>query len=210
MNDEEIIKFLELTMQSSVESELTNEAVDAILLEAKECPDERTDRVRRRYIEKLFEELYPSPVQKIENKFTFGRWIESARNKVKLAPADVASSLGQEPVFLERIERGEIPPWECKPEFVADLMSLFRIHVEAVTQLVSSSAAVSQVRGVGRVAARSRGGKVSKERGDSTARALELFLAHNASPAALQDEVTEWVESLRGTLKSSNLNHLID
>ncbi len=210
MNDEEIIKLLELATAFN-DSELSDETVDAFLAEAKECSAERIERVRKRYIQKILEELNPTPVHQIENKTTFGRWVESVRNKVHLSRSDVAAVLGQEPVFIEKVERGEVLPWECKPEFVADLMGLFRVHIEAVTQLVSVSAAVSRARGVGSVAARSRGGKASKDRGESTARALELFLAHNAAaPEKPEDAILKWTEKLRGALKERNLNYLAD
>ena len=210
MNDQEIIKLLELTINIEPLSELDDEAVDAFLSEIKECPTERTERVRKRYIEKILEELNPSPVHKIENKTTFGRWIENIRNKVHLTQSDVAVALHEEPVFIKRVERGEVLPWECKPEFVADLMGLFRIHIKALDQLVSTTASVNQIRGVGSVLARSRGGKTSADRGNSTSRALELFLAHNAEPERNDNEVLEWLENLRGILKERKQNELLD
>ena len=210
MTDEEIVRLLRLAAVPDNTSELDDETVDAFLSEAKECSDERTERVRRRYVEKVLEELNPLPVHKIEHKTTFGRYLEGVRNKVHLSRFDVAAVLRQEPVFIEQVERGEVPPWECRPEFVADLMGLFRVHLEAVTQLVSVSVAVSGVRGVGSVAARSRGGKTSKDRGESTARALELFLAHNAAPEEPKDAIRQWTEKLRGALKERNLDYLAD
>ncbi len=210
MNDEEIIKLLELAANSVNQSVLTDEVVDRIITRTVECPQERAERIRKRYVEKLFEDLNPKPVDKIEGKSTFGRWIEAARNKVHLSRTDVAGALSQEPVFIEKLERGETLPWGCKPEFVADLMNLFRVHLNAVNQLIAASASVNQTRGVGGVAARSRGGKATKDRGESTARALELFLAHNAAPAAPDADVKEWTERLRGVLKERNLNYLIE
>lgn len=210
MNDPEIIKLLELAAETKNQPELTDEVVDGIIARTIKCPAERTERIRKKYIEKLFEELNPQPVCEIENKSTFGRWVEAMRNKVHLSQTDVAGVLRQEPVFIGQVERGEIFPWQCKPEFVADLMNLFRVHIQAVNQLVSASAAVSRVRGVGGVAARSRGGKVSKVRGESTARALELFLAHNAAPAEPADDITEWTEKLRRVLSERKLDHLLD
>lgn len=210
MNDQEIIKLLELAVSSGNTPELNDEQVDAIFLEAEECSAERTERVRKRYIEKILEELNPVPVTKIENKTTFGRWFEAARTKVKLSASDIALPLGKEPALIEQIEKGEILPWECEPKLTADLMSLFRLHFDALTQLVSSSVAVTRVRGVGSVQARSRGGKTSKERGDSTARALELFLANNAAPVSTPEAaVTEWMENLRRVLKDREQNELI-
>jgi hypothetical protein len=210
MNDEEIIELLKLTINCENPDELTDEMVDSIISRTKECPSERTERIRKRYIEKLFEELNPIPLQKIDTKSTFGRWVEGFRSKVQVSIADIGAALNQDPIFIEKIERSEIFPWECPPEFIADLMKLFRVHINGVAQLIATSNAVNQTHGVGQVAARSRGGKVSKERGESTARALDMFLAHNAAPAKTQDAVIEWMEKLRGTLKERKMDYLID
>ncbi len=211
MNDEEIIKLLQLTVARENVAELNDQAVDEFLSQAKECPAERTDRVRKRYIEKILEELNPLPVRKIENKTTFGRWLEAARRSVHLSCADVAAALFQEPVFMEKVERGDVLPWECKPELIAEMMNLFRVHMEGVTKLISASAAVSQVRGIGPVAARARGGKPSKDRGESASRALDLFLAHNTEHQEKPDDaVLLWTEKLRRALRERKFDYLTD
>lgn len=211
MNDEEIIKLLQLTTARENIAQLNDEAVDEFLSQAKDCPAEKTDRVRKRYIEKILEELNPLPVRKIETKATFGRWLEAARKNAHLSRTDVAAVLEQQPIFIEKIERGDILPWNCKPEFVVDLMNLFRVHMEAVTQLVSASIAVSQIRGIGPVAARARGGKMSKDRGESASRALDLFLVHNTDqPEKPEDAVLMWTEKLHEALRERKLNYLTD
>lgn len=209
MNDDEIIELLKLTIETEYATELNDEMVDSILLRKEECPSERTERVRKKYLEKLFEELNPEPVKKIDTRTTFGRWMESIRNRVQVSSSDIAAALRQQPDFIEKMERGEILPWDCRPEIFVDLMKLLRIHINAVGELIATSNSVSQVRGVGRVVARSRGGKVSKERGNSTARALEMFLAHNAPPANTGDPVVEWMKKVRGELKDRKLDDLV-
>jgi transcriptional regulator with XRE-family HTH domain len=210
MKDEEIAKLLELTICSEHSPELTDEVVDAILSKTVECPPDKTARVRTRFVEKILWALHHEPVRRIDHKWTLGRWVEAVRESVRLTRADVATALGQDVAFIERLERGELTPWECPPDSAANLMRLFRIHISAMAQLVSNSAAVSQSRGVGSVAARSRGGHASSDRGESTKRALDLFLAHNAAPAKPDSAVTNWIEAVREALRRRQLTDLLD
>jgi hypothetical protein len=210
MNDEEITKLLELTICSEHSPDLNDEVVDAILSRAEECLPEKTARVRRRFVEKILWTLHHEPVRRIDNKWTLGRWIEAVRESVRLTRADIATAIGQDIAFVERLERGELLPWDCHPDSAANLMSLFRIHINAMSQLVWNSATVSQVRGVGSVAARSRSGHASSDRGESTKRALDLFLAHNAAPAKSDANVSNWIESVRDALRKRQLDELLD
>jgi hypothetical protein len=82
--------------------------------------------------------------------------------------------------------------------------------MSAMTQLVANSAAISQSNGVGSVAARSRGGHASSDRGESTKRALDLFLAHNSAPAKPDSTVSNWIEALREALRRRQLTDLLD
>ena len=210
MNDEEILKLLEMTICSEHSPEISDEVADAILSRYEECPPEKTARVRARFVEKVILTLHPQPVRDVAAKWPLGRWIEAIRESLRLTREDIAAAIGKEVIFVERLERGEAPPWECDPDDVADMMRLFRLHSNAASQLVNNSAAVNQARGVRSAAARSRGGHASAERGESTRRALEMFLAHNAGPAKSDAAVSEWLEALRNALRRRGLNELLD
>ena len=210
MNDEEILKLLELTICSEHSPEISDEVADAILSRSEECSPEKTARVRARFVEKVILMLHPQPVREISAKWPIGRWFEAIRESLHLTREDVAVAIGKEVIFVERLERGEVLPWECEPDEVAELMRLFRLHSNAASQLVNNSVAVNQVRGVRSAAARSRGGHASSERGDSTKRALEMFLAHNAAPAKPDDAVSKWLDALRSALRRRGLNELVD
>ena len=210
MNDEEILKLLEMTICSEHSPEISDEVADAIMSRSEECPPEKTARIRARFVEKVILTLHPQPVREISAKWPLGRWFEAIRESLRLTREDVAAAIGKEASFVERLERGEVMPWECDPGEVADLMRLFRLHSNAASQLVNNSAAVNQVSGVRSAAARSRGGHASAERGDSTKRALEIFLAHNASPAKPDTAVSDWLDALRLALLRRGLNELVD
>ena len=210
MNEEEILKLLEATICSEHSPEVSDEVADAILSRSEECPPEKAARLRARFVEKVILTLHPRPVREIDAKWPLGRWLEAIRESLRLTREDVAAAAGKEVIFVERLERGEVPPWECDPGDVADLMRLFRLHSSAASQLVNNSAAVSQSRDVRSAAARSRGGHASPERGESARRALEMFLAHNAGPAKPSDAVSRWLDALREALRRRGLNELLD
>lgn len=210
MNDEEILKLLEITICSEHSPEINDEVADAILSRSEECPPEKMARVRARFVEKVILTLHPQPVKEIGGKWPLGRWFEAIRESLRLTREDVAVAIGKEVSFVERLERGEVLPWESDPGEVAELMRLFRLHLNAASQLVNNSAAVNQVNSVRSAAARSRGGHASSERGDSTKRALEMFLAHNAASAKPDDNITEWLDALSLALRCRGLNELVD
>jgi transcriptional regulator with XRE-family HTH domain len=210
MKDEEILKLLEMTVNSEHSPEISDEVADAILSRSEECPPEKTARLRGRFVEKVILTLHPRPVREVDAKWPLGRWFEAIRESLCLTREDIAAALGKEVIFVERLERGEVQPWECDPDDVAELMRLFRLHSNAASQLVNNSAAVNQARDVRSAAARSRGGHASSERGESTRRALEMFLAHNAAPAKPDATVSEWLDALREALRRRGLNELLD
>lgn len=210
MNDEEVLKLLEITVNSEHSPEISDEVADTILSKSQECSPEKTARLLARFIEKVILTLHPQPVRKIDARWPLGRWFEAIRESLRLTRDDIAAAVGKEVIFVERLERGEVQPWECDPNDVADLMRLFRLHSNAASHLVNNSAAVDQARDVRSAAARSRGGHASAERGESTRRALEMFLAHNATPAKPDFTITKWLDALREILRRRGLNELLD
>lgn len=209
MNDEELSELLKLTFHSEDSPELTDAVVDAFLTTEAECSSEKTGRVRARFVQKVLFAVHCDPVRRIDRKWSFGRWIEATRESVRLTRSDVGEALRKDALFIERLESGEKLPWKYSPGDVAELVCLFRVHMDAVTQLINNSVAVSQA-SVGTVVARSRGGRMSSDRGDSTKRALDMFLAHHASPSKPDVDVTNWLDSLRETLRQRDANDLLE
>lgn len=210
MNDEEILKLLGVTVNSEHSPEISDEVADAILSKSKECPPEKATDLRARFVEKLILTLHPKPVEEIDARWPLGRWFEAIRESLRLTRDDIATAIRKEVIFVERLERGEVQPWECDPSDVADLMRLFRLHANVASQLVNNSAAVSKARDVRSAAARSRSGHVSAERGESTRRALEMFLAHNATQAKPDSIITKWLDAVNEVLRRRGLDELLD
>jgi hypothetical protein len=210
MNDEEINRLLRLTFLSEHSTESDNEIVDAMLNSVNDCSSNDTDRIRRLVVERIFLERNPLPIRRIDQKVTFGAWLEKERTSAKLTISEFANALGQDELQIERIEKSQIKPWETSMLIVISLMKLIRLHFEAATELIRTSAAVNQVRGLNAVQARCSGGKMTSSRGDATSRALEMFLANNSASSANDRSVEDWLLSLKQNLLNESLSTLID
>ena len=111
MNEEDVAELLELAIHAENSPELTDAVVDAFLSTNTECPPQRTERVRALFIQKIFSAVHCEPVQNIEQRWPFGRWIEATRESVRLTRDDIASAIRKNTTFVERLEKGEDLPW---------------------------------------------------------------------------------------------------
>jgi transcriptional regulator with XRE-family HTH domain len=206
MNDQ-ILKLLNEPYYDEDEV-LTDAEVDEYLSNPVECPSETLQRIRARIIEKLLRERYPKPIAQAEGT-PFGRWIEEARKKTGISTEALEEAIGKKKPYVERLESGALLPWKLPAVDIARLACLFRIHIQALHQMVSASHTVSQTSLTGEIMARSQGGRISKERGDATKRALDLFLARNASKPTLSIEIENWLKDVQANLEKSNSKDLI-
>jgi hypothetical protein len=160
-------------------------------------------------VERLFADLHQTPVKRVEDQ-PFGRWIEAERKKALLMPGDIANAVGKDTLYVERLESGATHPWNLNPSDIAKLVRLFRIHMSALAQLVSSSLTVSRTHLAGDVIGRAHSGHATKERGDSVKRALDLYLARNAKKEEASEEMTAWLAAVRDRLKDLESADLLD
>jgi transcriptional regulator with XRE-family HTH domain len=140
----------------------------------------------------------------------FGRWIQTVRHTARLAVSDIAAAMGKEPSYVDRLESGSTCPWDLDPQDIAHLVCLFRVHMKATLFLIQKSFDVSCAQLSGDVTARAHRGKMTRERGDSTRRALDMFLARNAKPKKLDDSITEWLSKVQKQLEDWQAKELID
>lgn len=209
MNDEELLRILRFTVCSDIAPELTDQAVDEFISASPESSPEHLRRLTAKFVEKVFASIHGEPVKDLQQKWTFGRWFEAMRESVRLTRKEIATALNQDPSFVERLEAGDVVPWAFSARDIGDLVCLFRVHMNAVSDLISNSIAVSQLPGLGPVAARSQGGRISEARGHSAKRALDLYLARKAGPAKPDQTVTDWMSALRSDLKRRGAKHLL-
>jgi transcriptional regulator with XRE-family HTH domain len=185
---------------SETSPSLTDVVVDAFLASAAQAPVESGKRVMALFVRRVLADLHKDPVKTVEQE-SFGRWIETVRRKARLTLADIGGAIGRDATFIAQLESGAIWPWASDSHDIARLIALFRLHIDAASALVQRSFTLSKAQITGNVVARAHGGKMTKERGSSTRRALDMFLARNAKAEQLDESIIEWLAELRTRLE---------
>jgi transcriptional regulator with XRE-family HTH domain len=209
MGDEHRTKPLEETLLSDVTLPLTDEMVDAYLSEARSYPRETVERMLKQYAIRAFEKLHPKSVRHIEESITFGRWIEEKRMDALLTRADLASVLGKRTSYVERLETGKILPWTVSVIDLADLLFLFRVHIDAVPELMERSLAVSMEY------ERAKREKASiriarpEVKDPGIRKALDEHLARTLPKEELSGEVTACLQALRHEFEARRVLFLL-
>jgi hypothetical protein len=209
MSDEDLENVLGNLFSSEHSPRLTDSLVDAFLASSAQASEESGERVMALFVEKVLASVCKEPVREIGEE-PFGRWIQSVRRSARLAISDIGNAIGKEPSYVDRLESGRTWPWELDPKDMVSLMCLFRIHIKATASLVQKSFSLSRAHVPGNVIGRAHRGKMSRERGDSTRRALDMFLTRNAKPQGLDDSVTEWLLKVQKQLEDCQARELLD
>ncbi len=209
MNEDELLELFREATCSDEANQLDDVSVDTFLAFPAECSPARAHRIGRLFVRKLFEEIHREPVRTLSTKWPFHRWLESMRTSIRLTRDDIAIALNKDQEFIERLEKGEKLPWEFQAKDIGDVVCLFRIHINAVTELIGNSVSLAGFHGLGAVTARSHKGRMSRARGDSTKRALDLYVARNAKPIKPDPHVERWLGELRQELKNRRAQELL-
>ena len=210
MSDDEVSKILDEVLRSEYAPPLTDSIVDAFLSSDAECSDDMIEKVRSRFAEKVLADFQTEPVRHIEGKLSFGRWVEQRREEARLSKIDLSSILGVDPTFVESVETGRTQPWDLKATVLARIVLLFKLHIDAASDLILRSFALNNVRLRGEVLARSHSGRMSLERGSTTRRALDMYLSKNVSSGEPNEQVTKCLNSLRDELRRAGASDLVD
>jgi transcriptional regulator with XRE-family HTH domain len=181
--------------------ELTDESVDNFLVLPLSCRQDSVDRIRLLFIHKVFMSAHPEPIHRIETKLSFGRWIESLRNSVRLSQKDVAAALGKNVTFLENIEKGEILPWNINPDDVSRLLRLVRLHINGLVALIANTINYQCL--------------LPLEPHTSNIRRSDLTegfspLPKHIDPHRLNQDIDSWIAALRSDLEAHQANDLLD
>lgn len=201
MSDEEISKLSRDLFRSKDAPELTDSEIEEFFSTPIESPPGLVEQVYAKFVAKVFADLHPTPVRSVREEIPLGRWIESVRKKARLTREGVATALGKDESFIERLETGDVLPWNLSEGEIADLANLFRIHKDAIPRLSKYSNIVNEGRAqLNFLAARSHSGRMSKQRRESVMRALDLWLAHNIAPTELSKEIIDWLDRVHEEL----------
>jgi transcriptional regulator with XRE-family HTH domain len=211
MSDEEMSQFLQEMFRSEDAPPLSDAVIDAFLALPEDYPEEQVQRMHARFVERLLAETNPEPVRKAKEKLPLGRWIEAARQKVKLTREDISAALGKEPSYVEQVETGGVAPHSLPSNELGTIAQLFRVHIDALRDLLLTSIAVGQNRDKLGVAGRISPGAQAKKTADTMKLALDMYLADTTeADANAEAEVDACLKGVRDYLEAQQARDLLD
>jgi transcriptional regulator with XRE-family HTH domain len=200
-SDQKFLRLFRESLRSEEGPELTDEVVDALLELPSSMSADAVESMRARFVRKVFSELHPEPVKVIPRKRPFGLWIEAIRKSANLSRTEVAAALGKDEPFLERIESGDAPPWTFSADDIASIVQLFRLHIDAVVQLIQNTVAGNKGRIADPVSARTRGRHTPEAKRLPGRTTGDRRRDHNDNPIELDQTINSWIAELRSGLE---------
>lgn len=194
-------KLRKTAFESSLPAPPTDLVVDAYLSLTPEYSEEEQKLMYVRYVEKVFKKLHPRRVVHLDEKWPLGRWLEATRSSARLTCEDIADALGQSASYVMEIETGEILPWSMPAREIAKLVILFRLHTDALAEMVYASYVVCESR-------RKLPGDLSVlgldagTTGQSVDFALDLYYARNTPTMDPVADVEKWLSDVRNEIRS--------
>jgi ribosome-binding protein aMBF1 (putative translation factor) len=151
MSEKELLELLRESLVSEKSAPLTDAEADARLSAPVKQSPVNIKRLRKGVVERILSDLHQEPVREIGRRITFGQWIQQARKAARLSHDAAGIAIGKDPSFIQRIEDEEVLPWALTANSIADMVILFRIHIDAVEQLLSNSYAADRERQLSRM-----------------------------------------------------------
>jgi transcriptional regulator with XRE-family HTH domain len=213
MSEKELLELLRESLVSEKSAPLTDAEADALLSAPVKQSPVNIKRLRKGVVERILSDLYQEPVREIGRRITFGRWIQQARKAARLSLDAVAPAIGKDTSFIERIEDEEVLPWALTANSVADVVILFRIHIDAVEQLLSNSYAADRERQFSRMSPWGQGHQSAVRAGlmfpgRSESSREETKSSDSGSPP-LDPDVQQFLDKLRRVLERRQATHLL-
>lgn len=206
MNDKEVLEMLRESFVSEDAPPLTAEEAEVLLsapLPTKASPA-TLKKARKRGAERALARLHQEPVRSVRRGTPFGSWIAQARESARLTRVDVAAAIGKDPSYVEKVEEEEILPWKITPNMMANIVILFRVHIDALKQLLSSSLRVDNARG-------SAGGGAYPfaAMADPFERRSSPTESERSGNLLFNSEIIDLLEKLRKILEQRQADHLL-
>jgi transcriptional regulator with XRE-family HTH domain len=148
MSDKEILELLRESFVSEDAPPLTAEEAEMFMsapLPAKSS-QAMLKKARKHSSENALARLHQEPVRSVRQGVSFGPWLEQERKSAYLTRADIAAAIGKDTSYIEKVEEEEILPWKITPNMMANIVILFRVHVDALKQLLSSALRADRAR----------------------------------------------------------------
>lgn len=150
-------------------------------------------------------------------KLPFGRHLQRIRDKSGLSQEDIGRLLRKDPLYIERIENGQINPLKLLPNDLANIMQLFRLTLTELKTTIKAFLSLSAVK-PDRISAMARSSikAGTKEKGDSLAHAMDAALQAIAKKSPkTQEQVDQikidpkYLEDIKRVLKERRDNGLL-
>jgi hypothetical protein len=206
MSDKEILELLRESFVSEDAPPLTAEEAEMFM--SAPLPTKSSSatlkKARKRSVEKAFARLHEQPIRNVRKGVPFGSWVEQARKDAHLTRVDVAAAISKDPFYIEEVEEEAILPWNITPNMMANIVILFRIHIDALKQLLSSSLRADNAR-------RDRGGSSFQfaAMSDPFERRSTREESRDSVDLLFNGEIISMLETLRKILERRQANHLL-
>lgn len=153
------------------------------------------------------------PLVRDTRSLPFGRFIETVRETAGMTRLQIARRLKKDEEYVSRVERGDVGPISMAASDVADIVELFQIRFDSVTEMIAASVKISESKHTYRASARSHGGLRHNARTDDVDRALDAFARkmQNKAAANLRDspQVTACLTRVRAELEKRGRKDLL-
>ncbi len=193
---------------------LNDQVVDSMLSESESQPvPTKAAEIKNRLVMARQDRALNQAVKSMNDwsRVPVGRFVEALRENAGLKPEEVAWRLHKDLDYVQRFERGHIPPLRIPVRDFADIVQLFRIKVGELPPMLSLSSAVAALKSNFRVAARSHGGKRTDTRAADVEKALDAFARRRMSgEQAPTDELKNFIERLRSELQQRDCRELLE
>jgi len=170
--------------------------------------EEDLPRMSVRITLKIIRDRHPEPLHRVEDIQPLWRWVETVRLDLLLTPRRINNALNQPLGFIERFETGQIVPWQLSPGVGADIAILFRLHKEALRDLLRWSAAAYREREAAKQAETSH--PSLNETSPGALRMFDIAAARMNPDAELPAEAENWFADVISELEQRQAHDLLN
>jgi transcriptional regulator with XRE-family HTH domain len=193
-------KLRETAFEITLWTPLTDSIVDEFLSMPMEYSEEEQKQMYARYVEKALKKLHPKRIVRLAEQWPLGHWLKATRSSGHLTREDIADTIGQSASYIMQIETEQILPWEIPSDEAAKLAILFRVHIDALGEMVYASYAVREARKK-LPSDLSSLGLNTETIGPSVDLAIDLYYARNSPPVNALPQIEKWLNEVRDAMK---------
>lgn len=193
-------KLRKSAFEASLPAPPTDLVVDTYLSLPSEYSEEEQKQMYARYVERVLRKLHPKRIVRLAEQWPLGHWLKTTRTSAHLTHEDIADAISQSASYIVQIETEQIRPWEIPSDEAARLAILFRVHIDALGEMVYASYAVHEARKK-LPSDLSSLGLNPRTTGPSVDLAMDLYYARNSPPVSALPQIEKWLSEVRDAIK---------